>query len=211
AAAADRDRIVAGGFDALAPEQLEDTQRRRRDEGRIPLRQPSGVVRMETVDIFMLRDLLQHLVGIEAVGQRDLDQDAVDRRVSSQVGDALVQLALGDVVQMLDRRLEADLFGGSLLAPDIGCRGRVIPHLDDGDARAALVRVALDGALQLVADGARVEAAVDQAGRHRLSLPRQIADFDRPRYLHREAVEVRQRRPLADPNLYLDNPGLLKD
>src|SRR5256885_14818408 len=112
---------------------------------------------------------------------------------------------------MLDRRLEADLFGGSLLAPDVGCRGRIIAYLDDGDARTALVGVALDGALQLVADGARVEAAVDQAGRHRLSLPRQIADFDRPRYLDSKGCEVRQWRPFADPNLYLDNPGLLED
>src|SRR5438094_426115 len=159
----------------------------------------------------MWRDLLQRLVGIEAVGQRDLDQDAVDRRVSSQVGDALVQLALGDVVQMLDRRLEADLFGGSLLAPDVSCRGRVIPHLDDGDARAALVRLAFDGALQLIANGARVGTAVDQAGRHRLSLARQIANLDWPRDLNGEAAQVRKWRPLADPNLYLDNPGLLED
>ena len=127
---------------------------------------------METVDIFMWRDLLQRLVGIEAVGQRDLDQDAVDRRVSSQVGNALVQLALGDVVKMLDRRLEADLFGGSLLAPDVGCRGRIIADLDNGDAGAALVGVALDGALQLVANGACVDTTVDQAGRHRQSLAR---------------------------------------
>src|SRR5207249_11832035 len=100
------------------------------------------------------------MVIIEAVGQRDLEQNAIDRRVSSQVGNALVQLALGDVVKMLDRRLEADLFGGSLLAPDVGCRGRIIAHLDDGDARTALVRVAFDGALQLIANGARVGTAV---------------------------------------------------
>src|SRR2546421_9597994 len=98
--------MLAGGIDALAPEQLEDAQRRGRDEGRVPLRQPSGVVRMETVDIFMWRDLLQRLVGIEAVGQRDLDQDAVDRRGGSQVGKALVQLPLGDGVKMLHRRVE---------------------------------------------------------------------------------------------------------
>src|SRR5438552_3356370 len=140
AAAADDDGMLSGGIDALAPEQLEDSQRRRRDEGRVPLRQPSGVVRMETVDIFMWRDLLQRLVGIEAFGQRDLDQDAVDRRISSQVGDALVQLALGYVLQMLDRRLETDLFSGSLLASYVGCRGGVITHLNDGDARAALIR-----------------------------------------------------------------------
>src|SRR5437899_10895133 len=112
---------------------------------------------------------------------------------------------------MLDRRLEAHLFGGTLLAPHVGCRGGVITNLDDGDAWMALVRVAFDGALQLLANGARVEAAVDQAGRHRLSLPRQIADLDRPRDLHSEAVEVRQWRLFADPDGDLHNPRLLED
>src|SRR2546426_10475730 len=112
---------------------------------------------------------------------------------------------------MLDRRLEADLVGGSLLAPHVGCRGEVITHLDDGDAGTALVGVAVNRALQLVANDARVGAAVDEAGRHRLSLPRQIADLDRPRDLHSEAVEVWQRWPLADPDSDLHNPGLLED
>src|SRR2546429_10006972 len=112
---------------------------------------------------------------------------------------------------MVDRRLEADLFGGSLLAPDVGCRGRIIAYLDDGDARTALVGVAFDGALQLIANGARVEAAVDQPGRHRLSLARQIADFHRPGDSHPEAGEVRQRRAFADPDSDLHHPGVLED
>src|SRR5438094_9779377 len=191
--------MLSGGIDALAPEQLEDAEWRRRDEGRVALRQAPGVVGMEPVDIFMWRDLLEGLVGIETIRQGHLDQDSVDGGISRQLSDARLQLPLADVVQMLDRRLEADLFGGSLLAAHIGRRGAVIAYLDDGDARTALVRMPFDGELQLIANGARVGAAVDQPGRHRLSLPRQIADLDRPRDLHREAVEVRQRRPLADP------------
>src|SRR5438874_9446693 len=108
---------------------------------------------MKSVDIFMWRDLLEGLVGIETIRQGHLDQDPVDGGVSGQVGDARLQLPLADVVQMLDRRLEADLFGRSLLAADVGCRGGVIADLDDGDARTALVRMALDGTLQLIANG----------------------------------------------------------
>src|SRR5438874_4674599 len=107
--------MLSGGIDALAPEQLEDAQRRRRDEGRVALRQPPGVVGMETVDIFMWRDLLEGLVGIEPLRQGHLDQDSVNGGVSGQVGDARLQLSLADVAQTLDRRLKADLFGGSLL------------------------------------------------------------------------------------------------
>src|SRR6266516_2161727 len=51
--------------------------------------------------------------------------------------------------------------------------------------------MALDGELQLLANGARVGAAVDQAGRHRLSL------VSRPGDLDSEGVEIRERRALA--------------
>src|SRR5205823_703417 len=140
AAAADDDRMLTGGINALAAKQLEDAQRRRRDECRVALRQAPGVVGVESVDIFMWRDLLEGLVGIEPLRQGHLDQDSVNGGISRQVSDARLQLPLADVVQMLDRRLEADLFGGSLLAAHIGRRGGVIAYLDDGDARTALVR-----------------------------------------------------------------------
>src|SRR5207245_10963780 len=51
--------------------------------------------------------------------------------------------------------------------------------------------MALDGELQLLANGARVGAAVDQAGRHRLSLVSRPGDLDGKR------VEIRERRALA--------------
>src|SRR5260370_35664805 len=137
----------------------------------------------------MWRDLLERVIRIEAVWQRHLDEDAIDGGIAGEGLDPFVQVSLRDVVQMLDGRLEADLFGGFLLAANVGRGGDVVTNLDHGDPGRALVGMALDGELQLLANGARVGTAVDQAGRHRLSLDSGPGD------LAAEGVEVRRRRP----------------
>src|SRR5438270_3746272 len=106
---------------------------------------------------------------------------------------------------MLDRRFEADLCGGLLLAADVGRGGRVVADLDDGDSGRALVGMARDGEFEFLADGARVGAAVDQAGWHRLSL------VSRPGDLDAKGVEIWQRRALADANGDLDHAGVLEE
>src|SRR3981189_357520 len=92
ARAADDDRTLAGGIDALAPEQLEHAERRGRNEGGVALRGAAGIVRIETIDIFMWWDLLERCISIEAVRQRHLDEDAVDRRVVGQALDPFVEV-----------------------------------------------------------------------------------------------------------------------
>src|SRR4030088_2464354 len=106
---------------------------------------------------------------------------------------------------MLDRRFEADLFGGLGLAANVGRGGEVVTHLDNRDPGRALARMALDGELQLLANGARVSAAIDQAGRHRLSLVSGPGDLDA------EGVEVRKRRVVAYPDSDLHNAGVLPE
>src|SRR2546427_10983420 len=92
---------------------------------------------------------------------------------------------------MGDGRFETNLFRGLVLAADVGRGREVITDLDDGDPRRPLAGMALDGEFQLLANSARVGAAVDQAGRHRLSL------VSRPGDLDGEGVEIWQRRALA--------------
>jgi len=121
---------------------------------------------MQPVDIFMWRDLLERGLRIEAVGQGQLQQDPVDARIVRERRDSPVQIGLGDVLKMLDSGFEADVFRGPVFAPDVRRRGRVVTDLDDGDTGTTLVRVALDGASQLLADRERVSAAVDQSGWH---------------------------------------------
>src|ERR1700694_5448402 len=69
----------------------------------------------------------------------------------------------------------------------------------------------LDSELQLLPDGARVGAAVDQAGRPRLSLLRQIADLDGPRDLDRELLQVGKGWPLTYLDCHLDHVGELEN
>src|SRR5438132_2728377 len=101
--AADNDRALAGRVDAFPPEQLEHAEGRGRNEGWVALGEAAGVVGVETVDIFMWWDLLERLIGIEAIGERHLDEDAIDRGIGGQGLDPLVQLSLRDVVQVGDR------------------------------------------------------------------------------------------------------------
>src|ERR1700681_930338 len=203
--AADNDGALAGGIDALAAEQLEHPQGRRGNEGWISLGEAAGIVRMQTVDIFMWRDLLECLIRIEAVRQRHLDEDAVDRGIVCQGQDALVQIGLRDVVKMLNRRLETDLFRGLVLAANVRRGREVIADLDDGYTGTALSGMTLDSEFQLLADGARVGAAVDQAGRHRLSLVSGPGDLDG------KGVEIRQGRSLAHADGDLDHLGILQE
>src|ERR1700737_2121608 len=204
AGAPNNDGTLARGIDALPPKQLEHAQRRGRNKGWVPLRQAAGIVRMQAVDIFMWWDSLERFIGIEAIGQRHLDEDAVDRWVGGKGLDPFVQVGLRDVVQMLDGGFETDLLRGLVLAANVRRGREIIADLDDGDARRALAWMALDREFQLLANGARVGAAVDQAGRHRLSL------VSRPGDLDGKGVEIRQWRPLAHPDGHLDHLGMLQ-
>src|SRR6202171_6417791 len=190
----DNDGTLARGIDALPQKQLEHAERRSRNEGWVPLRQAAGIVRMQSVDIFMWWDSLERFIGIEAVGQRHLDEDAVDRWVGGKGLDPFVEVGLRDVVQMLDGGFETDLLRGLVLAADVRRGREIIADLDDGNPGRPLAWMALDREFQLLANGARVGAAVDQAGRHRVGL------VSRPGDLDGKGVEIRQWRPLAPPD-----------
>src|SRR5207302_8421280 len=112
-------------------------------------------------------------------------------------------------MKTLDRRAEANLFSGLMFPADIGRRSRVVTNLDDGDSWRALVGMALDGTFQLLADDARVGAAIDQSGRHRLSLLRQIADLDGSGDLDREGVQVGKGRTFANAHGHLGDLRML--
>src|SRR5207302_4707719 len=102
-------------------------------------------------------------------------------------------------------RFEADFFRRLVFPADVGRGREIIPDLDDGDPRRTLAGMAFDGELQLLANGARVGAAVDQAGRHRLSLVSRPCDLDG------EGVEIWQRRALAHADGDLAYLGMLED
>src|SRR5439155_11154800 len=79
AGASHDDGALAGGIDSFAPEQLQDAEGRGWNEGWVALGQAAGVVGVETVDIFTWWYPLERLMGVEAIRERHLDEDAVDR------------------------------------------------------------------------------------------------------------------------------------
>ena len=50
----------------------------------------------EAVDVLVRRDQREHGLGVEPVGQRQLDEDAVHVGIGGQLGDGRLDLALGD-------------------------------------------------------------------------------------------------------------------
>ena len=72
---------------------------------------------------------------IDVAGQRQLDKDAVDRRVGSQGGQPVQQLGLGGGFgQAADPALDAAGRAVAFLAADIHLAGGVLPHQQHGQA-----------------------------------------------------------------------------
>ena len=74
--------------------------RRRRAAGR---EQPADVERVEAVDVLRRIDRLEHARGVDLLRQRQLDQDAVHRRVGVERCDLREQVASADVGRQLEQ------------------------------------------------------------------------------------------------------------
>ena len=114
--------------------------------------QPPGIDRMEAVDVLLRPDCLDHRRLVEMGGQRQLHQDAVDRRIGVERLHDRQQFGLaGRRRQRLLHRMEAE-FGRLLaLAGDIDRACRIVAdqhHREAGDnprRRLQALGLALDG------------------------------------------------------------------
>ena len=61
-------------------DQLHHPERRAGDEARLAHQQAADVLRVDAVDVLARIDREQHAARVDAGGQRQLDQDAVDAR-----------------------------------------------------------------------------------------------------------------------------------
>ncbi|MNP22164.1 hypothetical protein D3C76_1148230 [compost metagenome] len=73
--------VQAVGVDVITLQQRHNTARRARTQTRCTLAQASDVIWMESVDVFIRRNTLQHLHVVDARRQWQLHQNAVDRVV----------------------------------------------------------------------------------------------------------------------------------
>ena len=90
--AAEDHRLGALELDPGVAQQLDHALRRARDEARAPLGEQPGAGRGEPVDVLGGVDRRDHRVLVDLLGQRQLDQDPVDRVVAVERGDQLEQL-----------------------------------------------------------------------------------------------------------------------
>ena len=134
-----------------------------------PMQQAANVLGVNAVDVLARIDGEQHAPRVDAGGQRQLDQDAVDAAVGVQRRDDLQELVGGrrggqPVVEGLDAGLRA---GGRLVAHvDLG--RRIVADEDDGQPRRDSLRgQAIDLQLQVAAHARGQRFSVKNRGGHR--------------------------------------------
>ena len=95
---------------------------------------------METVDVFLMADCLDHAVLVDMLRHRELHQDAVDRVVVVERVDELEELLLGSCLGQTDGgRLVSDLLGVFPLRLHIALACGVFTHQNHGQVRGAAI------------------------------------------------------------------------
>jgi len=162
-AAADYHSVLAGDGDVAALEDLDDTRRRARREGGATGLEAAGVDGMEAVNIFLGRDGVEEGLGVNLLGQRKLDEDAVDVVAGVELGDEGEHLGGGDGVGRGDEVAEdAQFLAGFDFAADVNLRGGHVADEDGGEAGTdaaggELLYVFRDFLLDLGGDGCAIE------------------------------------------------------
>src|SRR4051794_10718772 len=132
--AAEHDRFRAPQLDAIRIEQLDDAGRRAGHEALAVLDEAPGVRSREAVDVLERIDQRDHRVGIDVTGQRQLQQDAADRVVLTQLANQVRELVLRHArLELVVDRGDADLFAGLALVAHVHVRGRVVADEDRGE------------------------------------------------------------------------------
>lgn len=139
-AAADDHGLLAGHGDVIAFEQGHDSGRSAGAQTGQAQGQTAHVHGMEAVHVLGGIDQVQAFLAVQALGQGQLQEDAVNGRIGVQVENGLFQFGLGDVGGQADApRDDARLGAAPFLVADIDLGGRVLAHQDDGQARSAAV------------------------------------------------------------------------
>jgi hypothetical protein len=91
--AADHHRLEARKVAEPVLQEHQAAERRAGDEAALADREPAGVDDVEAVDVLGRVDRVDHRLVVEALGERELDEDSVDPVVAVQLLDEVEQLA----------------------------------------------------------------------------------------------------------------------
>ncbi len=133
ARASDHHRLGTFQLRAVVVEDLDAAGRRARHGGRRAGQQPAEVLGMQTVGVLRGCQRRDDLVLVQPLGQRQLDQHAVDRAIGVEPAHQVEQLALtepGGVDEVL--RGDADAVGRALLVAHVDLRGGIVTDQHDG-------------------------------------------------------------------------------
>ena len=124
-----------------------------------------ALVGRQPVHVLGRVDQRRQLGVVQVVGQRQLEQDAVDARVGVQLGDQRRQvLARHVATRLVVEGLDAHLGAVLALHAHVDGRGRVVAHQHGGQARASGPRTRWPP--YALAHGRRDGLAVDDRGAH---------------------------------------------
>ena len=119
---------------------------------------------MEPVDILDGRDAAEHQRRVELLGQRKLDEDAVDRVVGIELGEQLLEMARIDVGrEAVVEAGDAHLLGGFVLARNVDVRSGILADEHRGQSD---VPELLHVMRNLAPDAGRERASLHQCRRH---------------------------------------------
>ena len=167
-AAANHNRVFAAQVVVNAFEHFHAAIRCAGPKARLPHHERTRAADMKTIHIFEGRNGFDHLVGIDVVGQGQLNQNAMNSRVLVEGRHAGQQLGLGQGGRVsLEHRMHAGVFAGLDLVAHIHLTGRVVAHQNHGQAGGDALGLEARYALRnLGAKLLRKGVTVDQLGRH---------------------------------------------
>ena len=99
--AADHHGVHAGERGVHRLRQHDAAERRARHQRRQAAGKPPGIDRVKAVDVLGRVDRRDHLLGVDLLGQRQLHQDAVHRRIGIELADQRQQFGLAHGLRQL--------------------------------------------------------------------------------------------------------------
>ena len=109
-------------------------------EGIVADQDAAHVHRMEGVHVFVGINAVEHLVGVDVLGQGQLHQDAVDLGVLVVLVQEGQQGRFGDIrLLVVLNGIETEFVGGLLLGGDVADGAGVLAHQDGDQARGYIV------------------------------------------------------------------------
>jgi hypothetical protein len=133
--------FLPGDFDAGAREDLHAAGGGARHQAGALRGEVADVHGMEAIHIFFRRDFEQHALGIDLLGERKLDEDAVNVVARVEFVDERDHLRGGDRLWRRDLlAVDAELLAGLDLVAHVDLGGGVVAHEHGGEAGTEALR-----------------------------------------------------------------------